>query len=322
MRRTVRGNANCITRACGEGFDEVGQGQDADAAQSELRRDFLHRRLGALAAFLAVERQRHARGRRAGRADDFHGFADGGAGRDHVIDDHDAAAQRRADDVAAFAVILGFLAIERPRHAAMVVLGERHGGGGGERDALVRRPEQHVELEARARERRGVTLAEHRDGFAVVEQAGVEEVGTLAAGLELEAAEAQRVARHGEVDEGSLILLHGQRLPYDAAVRMITPNRRHNFRSAWPLKRRLAAVGVRRCASTANGRVLSMLFLGVLRRPAFLSRVPTLSAWLRTEHIERATIGMLSWVGLMYSFKWVWAPVVDRCSAARGSTDC
>lgn len=58
--------------------------------------------------------------------------------------------------------------------------------------------------------------------------------------------------------------------------------------------------------------VLSMLFLGFSSGLPFYLVFSTLSAWLRIEHIERATIGMLSWVGLMYSFKWLWAPVVDR----------
>jgi MFS transporter, PAT family, beta-lactamase induction signal transducer AmpG len=58
--------------------------------------------------------------------------------------------------------------------------------------------------------------------------------------------------------------------------------------------------------------VLSMLFLGFSAGLPFYLVFQTLSAWLRTEHIERATIGMLSWVGVMYSFKWVWAPIVDR----------
>jgi PAT family beta-lactamase induction signal transducer AmpG len=58
--------------------------------------------------------------------------------------------------------------------------------------------------------------------------------------------------------------------------------------------------------------VLSMLFLGFSAGLPFYLVFSTLSAWLRTAHIERATIGMLAWVGLMYSFKWAWAPVVDR----------
>jgi MFS transporter, PAT family, beta-lactamase induction signal transducer AmpG len=58
--------------------------------------------------------------------------------------------------------------------------------------------------------------------------------------------------------------------------------------------------------------VVSMLFLGYSAGLPFYLVFSTLSAWLRTAGIERATIGMLSWVGLMYSFKWVWAPIVDR----------
>jgi PAT family beta-lactamase induction signal transducer AmpG len=38
----------------------------------------------------------------------------------------------------------------------------------------------------------------------------------------------------------------------------------------------------------------------------------TLSFWLREAGVDRTTIGYLSWVGLAYGFKWVWAPLVDR----------
>jgi PAT family beta-lactamase induction signal transducer AmpG len=58
--------------------------------------------------------------------------------------------------------------------------------------------------------------------------------------------------------------------------------------------------------------VLSMLFLGFSAGLPFYLVFSTLSAWLRTAHIERATIGMLAWVGLCYSFKFLWAPIVDR----------
>jgi PAT family beta-lactamase induction signal transducer AmpG len=58
--------------------------------------------------------------------------------------------------------------------------------------------------------------------------------------------------------------------------------------------------------------VLSMLFLGYSAGLPFYLVFQTLSAWLRQEGIERSTIGMLSWVGLAYSFKFLWAPIVDR----------
>jgi len=58
--------------------------------------------------------------------------------------------------------------------------------------------------------------------------------------------------------------------------------------------------------------VLSMLFLGFSAGLPFFLVFQTLSAWLRQEGIERATIGMLAWVGLVYSVKFLWSPLVDR----------
>ena len=34
--------------------------------------------------------------------------------------------------------------------------------------------------------------------------------------------------------------------------------------------------------------------------------------WLREAGIDRTTIGSLSWVGMAYTFKWTWSPLVDR----------
>ena len=59
-------------------------------------------------------------------------------------------------------------------------------------------------------------------------------------------------------------------------------------------------------------RMLSMLALGFSSGLPFMLIYSTLSAWLRQSGIERATIGMLSWVGLVYTLKFLWAPVVDR----------
>ncbi len=55
-----------------------------------------------------------------------------------------------------------------------------------------------------------------------------------------------------------------------------------------------------------------MLLLGFSAGLPFMLVFSTLSAWLREIGIERATIGMLSWVGIVYSIKFFWAPVVDR----------
>ncbi len=59
-------------------------------------------------------------------------------------------------------------------------------------------------------------------------------------------------------------------------------------------------------------RVLSMLFLGFSSGLPFYLIFQTLSAWLRQDHVERATIGMLAWAGLISSLKFCWSPIVDR----------
>lgn len=60
--------------------------------------------------------------------------------------------------------------------------------------------------------------------------------------------------------------------------------------------------------------VLSMIFLGFSAGLPFLLVFSTLSAWLRDEGIDRSLIGFFSWVGVTYSIKVFWAPVIDRLS--------
>jgi PAT family beta-lactamase induction signal transducer AmpG len=57
---------------------------------------------------------------------------------------------------------------------------------------------------------------------------------------------------------------------------------------------------------------LRMFSLGFAAGLPLLLVLGTLSFWLREAGIDRTTIGYLSWVGLAYAFKWVWAPLVDR----------
>ena len=59
---------------------------------------------------------------------------------------------------------------------------------------------------------------------------------------------------------------------------------------------------------------LRMLALGFAAGLPLLLVLGTLGFRLREAGIDRATIGFLSWVGLAYGFKWVWAPLVDRLS--------
>ncbi len=57
---------------------------------------------------------------------------------------------------------------------------------------------------------------------------------------------------------------------------------------------------------------LRMLLLGFSAGLPLLLVLGTFSFWLREAGIDRTTIGYLSWVGLAYAFKWLWAPLVDR----------
>ena len=62
----------------------------------------------------------------------------------------------------------------------------------------------------------------------------------------------------------------------------------------------------------AQPPVARMLALGFGAGLPILLVLGTLSFWLREAGIDRKTIGFLSWIGLAYGFKWVWAPLVDR----------
>jgi PAT family beta-lactamase induction signal transducer AmpG len=57
---------------------------------------------------------------------------------------------------------------------------------------------------------------------------------------------------------------------------------------------------------------LRMFFLGFSAGLPLLLVLGTLGFWLREAGIDRTTIGYLSWIGLIYGLKWVWAPLVDR----------
>jgi len=59
-------------------------------------------------------------------------------------------------------------------------------------------------------------------------------------------------------------------------------------------------------------RVVTMLFLGFSAGVPLLLIFSSLSLWLREAGAERAAVTYFSWAALAYSFKFVWAPLVDR----------
>lgn len=59
-------------------------------------------------------------------------------------------------------------------------------------------------------------------------------------------------------------------------------------------------------------KVAVMLLLGLSAGLPFMLVGNTMGLWLREGGIELTTIGFLSWVGIMYSMKFLWAPVIDK----------
>ena len=75
-----------------------------------------------------------------------------------------------------------------------------------------------------------------------------------------------------------------------------------------PSPRGLALLGL----ALSSRKAGCMLGLGFSSGLPFALLIGTLNVWLVEAGIKLATIGVLSWIGLSYSFKFLWAPLVDR----------
>ena len=75
-----------------------------------------------------------------------------------------------------------------------------------------------------------------------------------------------------------------------------------------PRPKGLALLGV----ALRSRKAACMLGLGFSSGLPFALLIGTLNVWLVEAGIKLATIGVLSWIGLSYSFKFLWAPLVDR----------
>lgn len=58
-------------------------------------------------------------------------------------------------------------------------------------------------------------------------------------------------------------------------------------------------------------RALTMLFLGFSAGIPILLIFSSLSLWLREAGVDRSVVTMFSWAALGYSFKFIWAPLID-----------
>jgi PAT family beta-lactamase induction signal transducer AmpG len=59
-------------------------------------------------------------------------------------------------------------------------------------------------------------------------------------------------------------------------------------------------------------RVAAMLFLGFSSGLPFALVAGTLAAWLTRAGVSMTEVGMFAWVGVLYAFKFAWAPLVDQ----------
>src|SRR3954470_11894647 len=67
--------------------------------------------------------------------------------------------------------------------------------------------------------------------------------------------------------------------------------------------------------SLRQPKVAVMLMLGFSSGLPFFLSGNTLGYWLRDAGTTLKAIGFLSWVGLAYSIKFLWAPIIDRVDA-------
>ena len=81
-------------------------------------------------------------------------------------------------------------------------------------------------------------------------------------------------------------------------------NNLNNSQTSW--KASLVAV--------SHPRVIAMLFLGISAGIPLLLIFSSLSLWLREAGVSRSAVTYFSWAALGYSFKFVWAPLVNHLS--------
>ncbi len=62
----------------------------------------------------------------------------------------------------------------------------------------------------------------------------------------------------------------------------------------------------------AHPRVVTMLFFGFSAGLPILLIFSSLSLWLREAGVQRSAVTFFSWAALGYSFKFIWAPLVDQ----------
>jgi MFS transporter, PAT family, beta-lactamase induction signal transducer AmpG len=79
-----------------------------------------------------------------------------------------------------------------------------------------------------------------------------------------------------------------------------------------PIQNECVSPRKHRLADYLRPKTLTMLLLGFSSGLPFFLVGNTFGYWLRDEHTSLTAIGFLSWVGIAYSLKFLWAPLIDR----------
>src|ERR1700754_405352 len=59
-------------------------------------------------------------------------------------------------------------------------------------------------------------------------------------------------------------------------------------------------------------KMLTCIFLGFSSGMPLFVLISLVPAWLRSNQVDLATIGLFALVGLPYTWKFVWSPLMDR----------
>lgn len=70
-------------------------------------------------------------------------------------------------------------------------------------------------------------------------------------------------------------------------------------------------------AALKERNALAMHVLGFAAGLPYVLITGTLNAWFTEENISVATIGVFSWIIILYSFKFLWSPAIDRAPTPR-----
>src|SRR3569832_2181023 len=69
----------------------------------------------------------------------------------------------------------------------------------------------------------------------------------------------------------------------------------------------------------SNRKTASMLSFGFASGLPYVLIIGTLTAWFSDAKIDLSTIGVFSWIGLAYAFKFLWSPILNTTLPITGT---